>query len=59
MNNLENIKAAKAKGASAPASVAGSGSGLKSEKIFNMMAVYLGRGEGKAVVGNVQSVFAF
>lgn len=57
--NMDNLKAAKAKGASAPAGGAAPSSGLKSEKIFNMMAVFLGRGEGKEQVAKVQAVFAF
>ena len=59
MNNLDALKAAKGKSAASPAAAsgAGAGSGMKSEKIFNMMAVYLSRGEGKAEVEKVQSVF--
>ena len=60
LDNMENIKKAKgmAAASSSPASGASS-SGFKSEKIFNMMSVYLSRGEGKAEVEKVQSIFAF
>ena len=56
LDNMENIKKAKGSATSSPAAGGGSGgssSGLKSEKIFNMMSVYLARGEGKAEVEKV------
>lgn len=55
MNNLENKM--EAKKAATPA--AAPSSGLKSEKIFNMMATYLERGEGKTTVPKVSAVFGF
>ena len=54
MNNAEKAKEQASAGAAESSS-----SGLKSERIFNMMPVYLARGEGKAEVAKVQSVFAF
>ena len=50
MNNAEKAKEQASAGAGDSGS---SGSGLKSEKIFNMMSVYLARGEGKAEVAKV------
>lgn len=55
MNNLENKMEAK----KAATPVAAPSSGLKSEKIFNMMATYLERGEGKTTVPKVSAVFGF
>lgn len=53
MNNLEKQKS------QAPVVAAKQSSGLKSEGIFNMMSVYLQRGEGKSQVAKVKAVFAF
>lgn len=54
MTNLEKEKENAASGASAKPST-----GLVSEKIFNMMKVYLGRGEGKALPKKVGAVLGF
>lgn len=60
MTNLEAKTASRAAAASAGASAAPSGgSGLKSEKIFAMMAAYLQGGHGKALIPKVDSIFAF
>lgn len=48
LKNAENLKAAKASTPAVSGASSGSSSGMKSEKIFNMMSVYLARGEGKA-----------
>lgn len=54
MTNLEKAKEQQASAASAAPS-----SGLVSERIFAMMKVYLARGEGKALIPKVNSVFWF
>jgi len=60
MTNLEAKQASRAAAASAGASAAPSGgSGLKSEKIFAMMAAYLQGGHGKALIPKVDSIFSF
>jgi len=53
MNNLEKAQSEAPKPAAQPSS------GLKSEGIFNMMSVYLERGEGKKLIPKVSSVFGF
>jgi len=58
MKNLEEVQNKK-KAQAAPAKAAAPSSGLKSEGIFNMMANYLARGEGKATVPKVSAVFGF
>jgi len=50
---MEKVKAAK----ESTSSSGGSSSGLKSEGIFNLMNVFLARGEGKTQVAQVQAVF--
>ena len=61
MTNLEAKQQAKSAAAAAGASAAApsGGSGLKSEKIFAMMAAYLAGGHGKALIPKVDSIFAF
>jgi len=72
MTNLENkskakpaapakaVAAAPAKPAAAPvAAPAAASSGLKSEKIFGMMATYLNQGLGKDLIPKVAAVFGF
>jgi 3-hydroxyacyl-CoA dehydrogenase/3a,7a,12a-trihydroxy-5b-cholest-24-enoyl-CoA hydratase len=54
--NLERIEENKAKLAKPVAQPAG---GLKADQIFTLMRVYLDRGEGKALVPKVQSIYAF
>lgn len=54
MTNLE-----KAKEQQATAAPAAPASGLVSENIFNMMKVYLARGEGKPLIPKVNAVFGF
>ena len=60
MTNLEAKMAAKA---AAPAGGAGAaksgGSGLKSEKIFDLMSAYLSGGHGKALIPKVDAIFGF
>lgn len=58
MKNLEDVQEKK-KASAAPAKAAAPSSGLKSEAIFNMMANYLARGEGKATVPKVSAIFGF
>ena len=41
------------------AAASGGGSGLKSEKIFAMMAAYLAGGHGQALIPKVDSIFGF
>jgi 3-hydroxyacyl-CoA dehydrogenase/3a,7a,12a-trihydroxy-5b-cholest-24-enoyl-CoA hydratase len=53
MTNLEKVKEEKASAPSAPKS------GLVSEQIFDMMKVFLGRGEGKHLIPKVNAVFSF
>lgn len=53
MNNLEAQKN------KAPAAAAKPSSGLKSEGIFNMMSVFLQRGEGVTQVAKVKAIFSF
>jgi hypothetical protein len=54
MTNLEAEKDSASSAAKAQPS-----SGLISEKIFQMMKVYLGRGEGKHLPKKVNAVFGF
>jgi putative sterol carrier protein len=54
MNNLEKMKTAAPAQAAAPAST-----GLKSEGIFQMMSVFLQRGEGQKLIPKVSAVFGF
>lgn len=56
MTNLEKVKEQKAAQGSAPAAPK---SGLASEGIFDMMKVYLGKGEGKHLIPKVKAVFGF
>lgn len=53
MSNFEKEKAASQAPAAAPKS------GLKSERIFDMMKAYLSKGEGKHLISKVKSVFGF
>jgi 3-hydroxyacyl-CoA dehydrogenase/3a,7a,12a-trihydroxy-5b-cholest-24-enoyl-CoA hydratase len=57
MNHMEKLKSKKEEAPSAPA--AKQGSGLKSEGIFNMMKVFLARGEGKPLIPKVNAAFGF
>jgi len=61
MSNIEAKQQARsAAAATGGASAAASGgSGLKSEKIFNMMAAYLVGGNGKALIPKVDAIFGF
>jgi len=60
MTNLEKKQQAKAASAAKSATpAASSGSGLKSEKIFGMMAAYLAAGHGKALIPKVDAIFGF
>lgn len=61
MTNIEKKQQAKAAKAAAGGAAAASsgGSGLKSEKIFAMMAAYLAGGHGKALIPKVDSIFGF
>jgi len=60
MTNIEAKEQKKAAAAAAkPVAAAASGSGMKSEGIFNMMSAYLDGGHGKALIPKVDSIFAF
>jgi len=54
MNNIEKAKAQEAAGGSSEPS-----SGLISESIFNMMKVFLDRGEGKHLIKKVNALYGF
>lgn len=53
---MTNLEKEKEQAAAAPATPK---SGLVSEQIFDMMKVFLGRGEGKHLIPKVKSVFGF
>ena len=62
MTNLEAKQQAKAAAAASGASAASAssgGSGLKSEKIFAMMAAYLSAGHGAGLIPKVDAIFGF
>jgi len=59
MNNLENIKAAQQAPAAVAASTFTNKSGYVSETIFELMKIFMERGEGKHLVSKVNAVYGF
>ena len=56
---MTNVEKEKEAAANAPAASSAPKTGLVSEKIFDLMKIFLARGEGKHLIPKVKSVFGF